>query len=83
MYRQVQSNIILKSAMEDILRATWAAHNGLAGALPVREVHIYSAGFLAALQAVGLAVGVDWQDAPTVHQPVEPLTRFPVRESLE
>jgi hypothetical protein len=79
----VQSNIILKSAMEDILRATWAAHNGLAGALPVREVHIYSAGFLAALQAVGLAVGVDWQDAPTVHQPVEPLTRFPVRESLE
>jgi hypothetical protein len=80
---RVQSNIILKSAMEDILRATWAAHNGLAGALPVREVHIYSAGFLAALQAVGLAVGVDWQDAPTVHQPVEPLTRFPVRESLE
>ena len=80
---RVQSNIIVKSAMEDILRATWAAHNGLAGALPVREVHIYSAGFLAALQAVGLAVGVDWQDAPTVHQPVEPLTRFPVRESLE
>lgn len=62
---QVRSNIILKSAMEDTLRSVWAAHNGLAGALPVREVQIYQAGFRDALQAVGLAVGVDWQDAPT------------------
>jgi hypothetical protein len=45
-------------------------------------VQIYSAGFLAALQAVGLAVGVDWQDAPTVHHK-EPLTRFPERGSPE
>ena len=65
MYRQVQSNIILKSDMAGILRSTWAAHSGLAGALPVREVAIYQAGFRDALQAVGLAVGVQWQDATT------------------
>ena len=61
---QVQSSIVLKSELENVLRSTWAAHNGLAGALPVREVQIYRAGFEAALQAVGLAVGVDWEDAP-------------------
>ena len=27
---RVQTTIILKSDMENILRATWAAHNGLA-----------------------------------------------------
>ena len=64
-YRNVQSNVMLKSELEGILRATWAAHNGLAGALPVREVKIYRAGFRTALQAVGLAVGLEWDDRET------------------
>ena len=58
MYQRVQSSIILKSDMENILRATWEAHNGLAAAIPVREVQIYRAGFQAALAAVGVATGV-------------------------
>lgn len=61
MYRPVQSSIILKSDVAGILQSAWAAHNGLAGALPVREVQIYQRGFLDALRAVGLAGGVQWQ----------------------
>lgn len=62
MYRQVQSNIILKSDVAGVLRSVWAAHSGLAGALPIEGVQIYQAGFRDALRAVGLAVGIDWQD---------------------
>lgn len=61
MYRNVRSTIVLKSELEDVLRSTWAAHNGLAGALALRDVAIYREGFQAALRAVGLACGLDWQ----------------------
>ena len=56
---KVQSNVILKSDLENILRATWDAHRNLAGAIPMRDVQLYSAGFQAALQAVGIATGTD------------------------
>jgi len=64
MYRRIQSNILMKSELENILRSIWTAHNGLAGALQERDVQIYRAGFHAALQAVGLGVGVEWEDLP-------------------
>lgn len=58
---RVGSELRTRDEIGDILRATWAAHNSLARALPVRDVQIYQAGFRAALVAVGLAVGLEWQ----------------------
>lgn len=64
-----QLEFIFRSDLRRILASTWAAHNGLAGAIPVREVQIYQAGFRAALEAVGLAVGVEWRPAQEDHTP--------------
>ncbi|HRJ40768.1 MAG: hypothetical protein KJZ86_13710 [Caldilineaceae bacterium] len=60
-----QLEFVFRVDLQRSLQSTWAALDGLAGAMPDEGVQIYRAGFLAALQAVGLAVGVDWQDTPT------------------
>lgn len=63
MEQRVRNRFILvdKTEMENTLRAVWADHAGPEVVLSEREVEIYRAGFQAALQAVGMAVGVDWQ----------------------
>lgn len=60
-----QLDFVFRVDLQRILQSTGAALDGLAGVMPDEGVQIYRAGFLAALTAVGLAVGVDWQDTPT------------------
>lgn len=62
-----QLDFVFRVDLQRILQSTGAALDGLAGVMPDDGVQIYRAGFLAALRAVGLAVGVQWEDrqAPT------------------
>jgi len=57
----LRSRVHTDTEIVDCLDALWHAQDGLGRAVPVREVKIYQAGFRAALEAVGLAVGVEWR----------------------
>ena len=51
----VRTNVILKGELQSMLASTWHSHAALADNLPLPDVTIYTAGYLAALQAVALA----------------------------
>lgn len=67
MYSRVQSSIVLKSELADLLRSTLLTNQSLARHLPIDAVDIYSSGFRDAIRAIAMAYNVDIQFAePTV-----------------
>lgn len=63
MYQRVQSNVVLKSELADVLQSTLLANQSLARHLPIDVVDIYSSGFRDAIRAIAMAYNVDMQFA--------------------
>lgn len=66
MYQRVQSNIVLKSELANVLKSTLLTNESLARHLPVEKVDIYTAGFRDAIRAIATAYNVDIQLADSV-----------------
>lgn len=59
MYRRVQSNVLLRSELANVLRSTLQTNANLARNLPIEAVEVYSTGFRDAISAVATAYDVD------------------------
>lgn len=75
MYRNVHSNVVLKSELASVLRSILNTNESLSRHLPIEAVEVYSQGFRDAVNAIAMAYDVDVRRLEPSHT-ITPPTPF-------